>query len=574
MPSPFAASKRVGKALIRPATILPRQGMLFLQRRTSRRNALLVLRLILILIGLIVLHTVVFRYLMELEGRHFSWATSLYWTFSNMTTLGLGDIIFRTDAGRLYTIFALLTGLSFILVLLPFTLIQLFQSPARVHRELPPETSGHVILTHVDPVTSALVERLEQFQVPYVYLVPDLDDALALSDRGIRTVTGNLDDPETYRKVRAMRASLVATTGMDETNAAVTFAVRQAAPDVPVFASAVKHTAEKVLRVAGSSRVIRFEDTMAAALARRITAGDALAHVIGHIDDLAIAEATASGTPLMGKTLAEAKLEELVGLHVIGAWEHGSFVQANPEVRISSRMVLLLAGDQAAIDRYNELFCIYNAAAGPIVIVGKGKVGSALGQALQLRELDYTIIERSMALEQRIPHLIPGDASDPAVLDKAHIGEAPAVVLTSRDDHENIFLATLIRDLRPDVQILSRVTLERTVPLLHKAGCDFVLSYASMGANSIFNMLRSGSILMIAEGLDVFKVGVPRSLRGKALRRIRQHDLGGCSLVGLVAGGTLTLHPDPAVTLSPDASLILIGTLESERRFFTNFGGR
>ncbi len=571
MANPFAASKEVGKALIKPATILPRQGILFLQRRTSRRNALLMFRLITILVSLIVLHTLMFRYLMGFEGRSFSWATSLYWTFSNMTTLGLGDINFRSDLGRLYTVFTLLSGLSFILVLLPFTLIQLFQSPARVNRELPQETSGHVILTHLDPITTALVERLEQFRVPYVYLVPDLDEALSLSDRGVKVVTRELDDPETYRLVRVQRASLVATTGSDETNAAVTFAVRQISQEVPVFASAMKHSAEEVLQLAGASRVTRFEETMAQALARRITAGDALAHVIGQIDDLSIAEATASGTPLVGKTLAEARLNELVGLNVIGAWERGSFVPAEPHVRISNRMVLILAGNQAAIERYNELFCIYNAAAGPIIIVGRGKVGSALGKTLELRELDYVTIERRGGLEAGIPHLIAGDAADTDVLQKAHINEAPAVVLTSHDDHENIYLTTLLRHLRPDIQILSRLTLERTVPLLHKAGCDFVLSYASMGANGIFNMLRSGSILMIAEGLDVFKVQVPSSLARKSLKKIQARDLGGCSIVGIVSDGTITLHPDSATILTPSSSLILIGTLEHERRFFDLF---
>ena len=571
MPNPFDVPKEVGRLLIKPAALLPRRGMLFLHRRTSRRNALLLLRLLFVLVGLIAIHTALFEYLMSLEGRSYSWITALYWTFSNMTTLGLGDITFFSDAGRLFNIIVLLSGLSFILILLPFTLIQLFQSPARLHRDLPPQTAGHIVLTHFDPITNTLLRRLDQFHIPYVHLVSDLDEALSLLNQGQKVVFGDTDDPETYRKVRAHNASLVAATGSDEINAAITYAVRQVSATVPVFSSATKESAEGVLKLAGATRVMKLDEMMAQSLARRITASDALAHVIGHVDDLAIAEATAAGTPLVGKTLAEARLDALVGAHVVGIWEHGSFREPRENTIISSRTVFLLAGDEGVFERYNELFCIYNAAKGPILVIGAGKVGRALGMALKTRELEYRIVERSSLVQIEGPHVVHGDASDVSVLREARIDDAPAVVLTSHDDHENIFLTTLIRHLRPDVQILSRVTMERTIPLLHKAGCDFALSYASMGANGIFNMLQSGNILMVAEGLDVFKVPVPVGLAGKPLLRFSPQKLHGCSIIGLVDRGSTVVHPVPSTLLEAGSSLILIGTIENEQRFLADY---
>ncbi|NIP80294.1 MAG: potassium channel protein, partial [Gemmatimonadetes bacterium] len=73
------------------------------------------------------------------------------------------------------------------------------------------------------------------------------------------------------------------------------------------------------------------------------------------------------------------------------------------------------------------------------------------------------------------------------------------------DDATNIYLTIYCRRLRPDVQIVSRATLERNVTTLHRAGADFVMSYSSMGANAILNVLQSGDVVMVAEGLEVFR---------------------------------------------------------------------
>ena len=122
--------------------------------------------------------------------------------------------------------------------------------------------------------------------------------------------------------------------------------------------------------------------------------------------------------------------------------------------------------------------------------------------------------------------LIAGDAANHGVLLAAGIMEAPAVAITTHDDDTNIYLTTYCRNLRPDIQIITRATLERNVQILHRAGCDFVMSYASMGANMIVNILRHGDIVMLAEGVDVFKVKLPPSLSGKRLSEtaIREED--------------------------------------------------
>ena len=161
----------------------------------------------------------------------------------------------------------------------------------------------------------------------------------------------------------------------------------------------------------------------------------------------------------------------------------------------------------------------------------------ATSQALEKRGIDYRVVERSPELIPDDDRFILGSAADLEILEKAGIMKAPTVVITTHDDDTNIYLVIYCRRLRPDIQIISRATLERNVATLHRAGADFVLSYESMGANTIFNLLDRSDILIVTEGLDVLKVKLPASLAGKSLAESGIRSKTGCSVVALVSGG-------------------------------------
>ena len=100
----------------------------------------------------------------------------------------------------------------------------------------------------------------------------------------------------------------------------------------------------EILALAGSTKVIQLAEIMGQALARRVTGVDARAHIIGEIQEILIAEATAAGTPLVGKTLAQSKLRQNAGVTVIGLWRRGNFEIATAETRIDADSVMMLAG--------------------------------------------------------------------------------------------------------------------------------------------------------------------------------------------------------------------------------------
>ena len=150
--------------------------------------------------------------------------------------------------------------------------------------------------------------------------------------------------------------------------------------------------------------------------------------------------------------------------------------------------------------------------------------------------------------------------------------KAPTTIITTHDDDTNIYLSIYCRRLRPDIQIISRATLERNVTTLHRAGADFVLSYESLGANTMFNLLDRSDVLMVTEGLDVFKVKLPSSLEGKSLAESGIRAKTGCSVVAMVSGGETQFEYDPFEPLSAETEIILIGSLADENRFLEIFG--
>jgi Trk K+ transport system NAD-binding subunit len=184
------------------------------------------------------------------------------------------------------------------------------------------------------------------------------------------------------------------------------------------------------------------------------------------------------------------------------------------------------------------------------------------------QETPYLIIEkRPRRAQDGEENYVIGDAADIQTLQTAWIEKALAAVVTTHDDATNIYLTKYLRSLRPDMQILSRSNLERNVSTLHRAGADFVMSYASLGANTIYNFYRNEHTFMLAEGLNIFRRKAPRHLIGKTLAESRIRELTNCSVVAIDVDGTKTINPDPQMPIRENSELILIGSYEGERQF-------
>lgn len=548
-----------------------------------KSNSRLMIRFMFILLALFGIFTVIFHFLMAYEGQKHSWITGLYWTLTVMSTLGFGDITFTSDLGRLFSIIVMLSGVIFMLIVLPFTFIQFFYAPwleeqnkARAPRTLFDDISRHVILTQFDAITLNLVEKFNQYGIPYVILIADLQQTLNLHETGLNVVMGELDDPETYNRLRIHDAAMVVVMNEDVSSTNIIFTIREVSDKVLIVTNADQEDSVDILDLAGSSHTFQFTKMLGQVLARRVLGLSMKANVIGKFDELLIAEAPAMRTPLQGRTLAESRLRELTGVNVVGIWEKGRFELPSPQSAISASTVLVLAGSEAQLDSFDQLMgpdAAHGEPNGPVLVLGGGRVGMSVAQALGQRGIDYRVVEKKTVKNPVDERIIQGSAADLDVLVAAGINETPSIIITTHDDDLNIFLTIYCRRLRPNVQIISRASLDRNINTLHRAGANLVMSYASLCTATILNLLQPEKMLMISEGLNIFRATPNKAIVGRALRDQHIRATTGCSIVAIKREEKMLINPHPNTIVQDDDELILIATAEAEKKFAELYQG-
>lgn len=550
----------------------------FIANKKSKTNIQRLVQFLAILLTLIITYGVLFHVIMEMEGQKHSWMTGFYWTLVTMSTLGFGDITFTSDLGRLFSMLVLGSGIVVLLIMLPFTFIEFFYAPwmeaqsrARAPRELPGTFKDHVIITTFDPVTKTLIEKLDQYQKKYVLLVPELQRALELYDDGYTVMLGDADNPDTYQKMQLQQAAMVVATGSDMFNTNVAHTVREFNETVKIVTTANFHDSVDIMKLAGADNVLHMGNLLGRALSRRTLGQDARVHTIGRMGNIVIAEATAHHTPLVGKTLRESQIRERLGINVVGIWERGKFQGSHPETEIHDHSVLMMAGSVDQLRMYDELFGIYGVSDAPVIIIGGGRVGRAAAYHLKRRNIKFKIIDKNPDRIRNPKNFILGDANDLNTLKKAGIDSAQSIIISTNQDDINIYLTIYTRHLRPDMHIVARSTIERNVHSLHRAGADFVMSYASMGANAMYNIYEDNEIIMIAEGLNVFSLKTPKKIAGKSLIEADVRHKTGCNVIAYSIGETEVINPDPNHIIPENSDLILIGETEAEQKFIEEY---
>jgi len=550
----------------------------------ARANVRTLAKYFLFLGAQILLYTVLFHVIKAtVEEEQHSWVTGFYWTLTVMTTLGFGDITFSSDIGRLFSVVVLLSGVAFLLILLPFMFIRLFYAPwleARVRlrapREVPAGTSGHVIIVEYDAVAAGLIDRLTTERIPYVVIEPDLVRAGQLAGDRVSVLAGDSDNRLTYQRAGARGARLLLANCEDTANTNITLTVREVAPELPIVAIVEEHDSIDILQLSGATSVLALKHQLGDYLANRVDAGRREAHVVGAFRQLQIAELPARDTPFVGKTVRDTRLRQQTGLSVVGFWERGKLRPAYPQTEVRADSVLVVAGSAAQIAALNGLLPGGGDASRPVLVIGAGKVGQAAARSLKRKGLAVRAIDRSESalapLAGDIEAAFAGDAADRHLLERAGIAEARSVLLTTNADAMNIYLAVYCRRLNPDLRIVSRITHERNLEAIHRAGADFVLSYTTLGIEAIMSILRGHPPVLLGEGVELFFVPVPKSLAGRPLRESGIGSRTGLSVVALQQGDAL-IEPLTSETLLPaGADLLVLGSQEQRATFEEAFG--
>ncbi len=563
--------------------LLSTQLSYLLGQRQTRTNLKALLKYLVFLLAVVLLFAAVFHWIMlEIEKQDHSWVTGVYWTLTVMSTLGFGDITFHSDIGRIFSIVVLISGIVLLLIVLPFAFIRYFYAPwleaqlrSKAPREVAKNTSGHVIICRLDAVARELTKKLDILNIPYFVVEPDSAKAANLREEGVSVVTGEIDNVATYAALQASNARMVLANADDTTNTNITLTVRERAAEVPIVSIVENSVSIDLLGLAGATHVLPLKQRLGEYLANRVTADRTKAHVIGTFRNILIAEAPVHKTPFAGLNIRDTHIRRDTGLNIVGIWRRGRLLPVNPETVLNDFDVPMVAGTAEQIAKLEKLMVCSEVNPNPVLVLGSGNVGFATAAALKRMGVSVHVIERNENLLKRISgvadQVFIGDAADLNVLMRAGLAQAPSVVVTTNDDATNIYLSVYCRRLNPDLRIVSRITYRRNIEAIHRAGADFVLSYASLGAESVFSILQNRDLVILGEGIEMFPVTAPESLEGKTLGESKIGALTGLNVIAIQQKGDVVVNP-PAVTVIPaKCELLMLGSVRQREEFNKHF---
>jgi len=216
---------------------------------------------------------------------------------------------------------------------------------------------------------------------------------------------------------------------------------------------------------------------------------------------------------------------------------------------------------QRMIDSYRDHY----------IVCGFGRVGRQVARDLGAAGAQHVVIDpnpenRELARELSVPY-IESDAADDEVLRAAGIERALGVIACVDSDAENIFIALTARELRSDIRIIARASVEESEKKLLRAGADRVISpYKTSGAEMARMALHPqvGGVLEVADlRMEEIEVTPPCEGEGKTIEEVR----GASVIVALRRlGGQLEAQPAPETVINAGDMLVALGRRETLER--------
>jgi CPA2 family monovalent cation:H+ antiporter-2 len=228
---------------------------------------------------------------------------------------------------------------------------------------------------------------------------------------------------------------------------------------------------------------------------------------------------------------------------------------------------------------------------GHVVLLGFGRIGSAVGEALETFGVRYLVVERDPDVVQglrgrRIPCVF-GDGASPELLNAAGAGRARLAVITIPDGTRAELALSGLRALRPDLPVLARAHDLTVAERLEQKGASRVIRPEVEAGAALIRTALGQLALPAAQVLAYLNrfheaMEVPASpilgeedrlpqvrdvtiglgpLADQSLRQARVRERFGVTVLMLTraADGTVVVNPPPETVLSPGDRVRLFG---------------
>lgn len=211
------------------------------------------------------------------------------------------------------------------------------------------------------------------------------------------------------------------------------------------------------------------------------------------------------------------------------------------------------------------------------IIVGYGRNGEQAAMELKDSGVDFVIIEKRENVMSRIREdesllYIRGDATHEETLFQARIEHAKALIATTPNDADNVFVVLTARSINPALKIISRASEMESITKLRRAGATNVIMPERIGGQRMAKLVTQPDVVEFLEYIllqqskdvsieEISCTNMSSFFLNKPIKTLYSKDHSGILLIGIkISGAKYVFNPDPSVTLSRGDQLFVLGS--------------
>jgi len=184
--------------------------------------------------------------------------TAIYWATTTITTVGFGDVVFTSQAGRLFSIIVQIVGV----ILISSFLIAYVITPwldktikLRLPRKVSSGMKDHIIICGYNQIIETLIDELTEQDLQFVIVEDEEELTRELFYKDIPCIFGDLSDKQTLINAGIEKAVLLIANKSDEKNANIVLTAREF-QHLNIIAIVEDSSNSKYLKYAGADAVV------------------------------------------------------------------------------------------------------------------------------------------------------------------------------------------------------------------------------------------------------------------------------------------------------------------------------
>ena len=213
------------------------------------------------------------------------------------------------------------------------------------------------------------------------------------------------------------------------------------------------------------------------------------------------------------------------------------------------------------------------------LICGASKVGIHIAEELEKTQRPFVIgdldedLVRDLEADYKYGKVLVGDCTKEEFLKQMGIEDASGVFVTTRDDHHNIVICITVKQLRPDVEVVSHSKEPENEKKLYAVGSKKVISPSFIGGLRMASEMVRPTVTTFLDtmlrdtdrNLRIEEVALPKPFWNKSIRDLPLTGMDQTLLLAVKEEDSWEYNPAPDYKVNSKSYLIVMTTPEELR---------